>query len=202
MTHTTSAGARTPRDDDKFVLSPRAATYVAFLNVGHGSDDATLLADYALAHPHKLLEDCKLSIAREWRAALAAPPQNVVEWIALDAETIQTLLDLLNPLHGSLDEQTYNEKLKENFDAPREYEHHVMVTWGQESDLSQAVCILEDRKSQIASGLVTVTHPDEAAIRADEREKCARVAERTPLNSYDAGECRADIAAAIRAGGV
>lgn len=41
----------------------------------------------------------------------------------------------------------------------------------------------------------------EAAIRADEREKCARVAERTPLNSYDAGECRADIAAAIRAGG-
>lgn len=48
---------------------------------------------------------------------------------------------------------------------------------------------------------MTVTHPDEAAIRADERERCARVAERTSLNSYDAGECRADIAAAIRAGG-
>lgn len=59
----------------------------------------------------------------------------------------------------------------------------------------------EAAKAILASGLVTVTHPDEAAIRADERELCARVAERTPLNSYDAGECRADIAAAIRAGG-
>ncbi|MGB6080275.1 MAG: hypothetical protein WBF99_12525 [Xanthobacteraceae bacterium] len=58
-----------PRDDDRFVLSPRAATYVAFLNVGYSSDDATVLADYALAHPHKLLEDCKPSIARDWVAA-------------------------------------------------------------------------------------------------------------------------------------
>ena len=113
----------------------------------------------------QMIADYKAAI-EQGRAALAAPPQDVMEGIALDAETIQTLLDLLNPLHGSLDEQTYNEKIKENFDAPREYEHHVMVTWGQEGDLSQAVRILEDRKSQIASGLVTVTHPNEAAIRA------------------------------------
>lgn len=56
------------RDDDQFVLSPRAALYVAFLDVGYSSDNATLLAEYALAHPSKLLEDCKLSAAREWKA--------------------------------------------------------------------------------------------------------------------------------------
>ena len=68
----------------------------------------------------------------------------------MDLETIQTLLDLLNPLHGSLDEQVYDDKLRENFDAPRDYEHHVMVTWGQESDLTQAVRILEDRRASLA----------------------------------------------------
>lgn len=70
----TTAGKHTAgpaRDDDRFTLTPSAATYVAFLNVGYCSDDARLLADYALAHPHKLLEDCKPSIAREWRAALS-----------------------------------------------------------------------------------------------------------------------------------
>lgn len=65
----------------------------------------------------QMIADYKAAI-EQGRAALAAPPQDVMEGIALDAETIQTLLDLLNPLHGSLDEQTYNEKIKENFDAP------------------------------------------------------------------------------------
>lgn len=57
-------------DTDQFVLSPRAAYYVAFLDVGHHSDDATLLAEYAMAHPTKLLEDCKLSNARPWKGAV------------------------------------------------------------------------------------------------------------------------------------
>lgn len=69
----------------------------------------------------------------------------------LDAETIQTLLDLLNPLHGSLDEQTYDEKVKEGFDAPHDAEYSVNVTARQERDLTQAVLILEDRKRAAAS---------------------------------------------------
>lgn len=58
-------------DTDQFVLTPRAAYYVAFLEAGHCSDDATLLAEYAIAHPAKLLEDCKPSAARCWQAAQA-----------------------------------------------------------------------------------------------------------------------------------
>lgn len=57
------------RDDDQFVLSPRAALFVAFLDVGHTADEADLLARYSMAHPAKLLEDCKLSTARTWAAA-------------------------------------------------------------------------------------------------------------------------------------
>lgn len=58
---------RKPLDTDQFVLSPRAAYYVAFLDAGNSSDTATLLAEYALAHPAMLLEDCKPSAAREWK---------------------------------------------------------------------------------------------------------------------------------------
>lgn len=70
------------------------------------------------------------------------------EWAStneMDKETIQTLLDLLNPLHGSLDRQTYDEKVKQNFDAPGDAEYAVNVTSQQERDLTQAVCILESR---------------------------------------------------------
>lgn len=69
----------------------------------------------------------------------------------MDRETIQILLDLLNPLHGSLDRQTYDEKVRENFDAPRDAEYEVTVTAGNERDLTQAVCILEDRLRQAAA---------------------------------------------------
>jgi hypothetical protein len=62
----------------------------------------------------------------------------------LDAETIQTLLDLLNPLHGELDRQTYDQK-RENFDAPDDAEWSVNVTARMERDLTQAVLILENR---------------------------------------------------------
>jgi hypothetical protein len=65
------------RDDDRFTLSPRASLYVTFLECGYASDDAQLLADYAMAHPHKLLEDCKPSTAREWSAALARSSSQV-----------------------------------------------------------------------------------------------------------------------------
>jgi hypothetical protein len=58
-------------DTDQFFLGPRAAYYVAFLEAGHSSDDATLLASYAMAHPDKLLEDCKLSAARSWKEQTA-----------------------------------------------------------------------------------------------------------------------------------
>src|SRR5258705_4380538 len=63
----------------------------------------------------------------------------------MDRETIQPLLDLLNPLHGSIDGQTYDDKVKANFDAPRDAEYNVDVTAQQERDLTQAVCILESR---------------------------------------------------------
>jgi hypothetical protein len=55
------------------------------------------------------------------------------------------LLDLLNPLHGSLDRQTYDVRLAENFDAPRDREYDVTVTAQQQRDLNQAVVILEQR---------------------------------------------------------
>lgn len=77
------------------------------------------------------------------KAALALPDPVV-------GETIQTLLDLLNPLHGELDRQTYDDKLHENFDAPRDAEYHVNITAQMERDLTQAVLILEDRKRQSA----------------------------------------------------
>jgi hypothetical protein len=60
-------------------------------------------------------------------------------------ETLLTLLELLNPIHGSLDKQTYDDKVKEGFDAPPDAEYSVNVTAQQESDLTQAVCILESR---------------------------------------------------------
>lgn len=71
-----------------------------------------------------------------------------------DAETVQALLDLLNPLHGSLDEQTYDRKHRgefEYYDMPDDYDLDVNVTARMERDLHQAVCILEDRKRQFAA---------------------------------------------------
>jgi hypothetical protein len=70
--------------------------------------------------------------------AIAATP-------ALNLETIEKLLALLNPLHGDLDKQTYDEKVSLCFDAPRDHEYAVTVTAQHERDLNQAVCILESR---------------------------------------------------------
>lgn len=66
----------------------------------------------------------------------------------MDAETIKTLLDLLDPLHGEIDRQTYDQKVRENFDAPADAEYNVDITARMERDLSQAVLILENRLRQ------------------------------------------------------
>lgn len=66
----------------------------------------------------------------------------------IDSETIQTLLDLLNPLHGEIDRQTYDERYKQGFEAPADAEYNVDITARMERDLTQAVLILEARKRE------------------------------------------------------
>jgi hypothetical protein len=63
----------------------------------------------------------------------------------VDRETAQILLDLLNPLHGELDRQLYDERMREELEIPRDREWNVNVTEAMERDLTQAVCILENR---------------------------------------------------------
>jgi len=66
----------------------------------------------------------------------------------MDRETIQTLLELLNPLHGSLDRQFLDKVSEHPLGAHPDDEHDVIITTQQEHDLTQAVCILEDRLRQ------------------------------------------------------
>lgn len=68
----------------------------------------------------------------------------------MDCETIQVLLDLLNPLHGEIDRQTYDERYKQGFDAPADAEYNVDITACMERDLTQAVLILEARQRSTA----------------------------------------------------
>jgi hypothetical protein len=84
------------------------------------------------------------------RTALTSTPAEPAQR-ALDAETIQTLLDLLNPLHGEIDRQTYDERYKQGFDAPADAEYNVDITARMERDLTQAVLILENRRSTLSS---------------------------------------------------
>lgn len=67
----------------------------------------------------------------------------------IDKETTQTLLDLLNPLHGSLDRQTYGENLRSDFNLLDDHKHDVIVTQKEERDLTQAVMIIELRLSAV-----------------------------------------------------
>lgn len=62
-----------------------------------------------------------------------------------DRETLQTILDLLNPLHGSLDQQINLDGPPDELGAPPDREYAVNVTEQMERDLTQAVCILENR---------------------------------------------------------
>lgn len=128
----------------------------------------------------QMIADYKAAL-EQGRAALAAPPQDVMEGIA------RTVTSELEQMH------------KDGVQMCMREGETTWRTYHAGFDLSMFAQRISD--AILASGLVMVTHSDEAAIRADERERCARVAERTSLNSYDAGECRADIAAAIRAGG-
>jgi hypothetical protein len=57
--------------------------------------------------------------------------------------TFQILLDLLNPLHEEIDRQTYDEKVKEDFDPPKDREYNIDITSRMDHDLTQAVMILE-----------------------------------------------------------
>jgi hypothetical protein len=64
----------------------------------------------------------------------------------MDKETIQILLDLLNPLHGSLDLQVTEQFTDEReLDPPKDREYPVNVTYQMERDLTQAVLILYSR---------------------------------------------------------
>jgi hypothetical protein len=93
---------------------------------------------------------------------------SLAQSMGLDAETIQTLLDLLNPLHGELDRQTYDEKVRDDFDAPRDKEYSINITGQMEADLTQAVLILENRKRAALApgnaGAVEAWHPTAAQI--------------------------------------
>jgi hypothetical protein len=66
----------------------------------------------------------------------------------IEADSARQLLNLLNPLHGSLDEQTYDEKRKAEFDPHPDDEYAVNVTSKQEGDLTKAVVLLEKLASQ------------------------------------------------------
>lgn len=86
----------------------------------------------------------------------------------MDLETIQILLDLLNPLHGSVDKQIMDQVTDEReLDAPSDREYNVDVTARMERDLTQAVCILEDRKRQ-----ATVT---QVSAMTDTQQLVARI---------------------------
>lgn len=52
------------RDTDKLTLSPSAAYYVAFLEEGYSSDEATELAEKAVRNPGIPLEDIRLDTPR------------------------------------------------------------------------------------------------------------------------------------------
>lgn len=65
----------------------------------------------------------------------------------MDIETISILLDLLNPLHGSMDRQVNDQRTDEDYmDPPADREYAVNITARQERDLTQAVMILERRR--------------------------------------------------------
>jgi hypothetical protein len=62
----------------------------------------------------------------------------------IDPQTIATVLDLLNPLHASIDLQVSEQITDEReLDAPPDREYSVNITKQQERDLARAVVILE-----------------------------------------------------------
>ena len=74
----------------------------------------------------------------------------------VDIETVQIILDLLNPLHGSLDKQISDERLRDYYETPPDREWEVTITNQMERDLTQAVIILENRLREARAILAKV----------------------------------------------
>lgn len=70
-------------------------------------------------------------------------PQSDSDMI-IDRETAKILLDLLNPLHGALDRQ-FLDRSEHPLGRHPDDDEDVIITVQQERDLTQAVCILENR---------------------------------------------------------
>lgn len=103
------------------------------------------------------------SIQKEIRSLKRPDPSpSATDELAAHRETLQTLLDLLNPLHGSLDRQMYVDKQTPDFDPHPDDESDVIVTAKMERDLTQAVRIIESRLKdrQFDSGKLTATPED------------------------------------------
>lgn len=64
----------------------------------------------------------------------------------IDRETAQILLDLINPLHVTLDRQ-FLDKPEDPMPQPDD-EHDVLITHKMERDLTQAVMILHNRLNE------------------------------------------------------
>ena len=61
-------------------------------------------------------------------------------------KSIQAILDLLNPLHGTIDKQLPGQFTDEReWDAPPDREYNVNITAKMERDLTQVVMVLERR---------------------------------------------------------
>lgn len=71
---------------------------------------------------------------KKWNSRAAVPPES------LNTTTIKTLLDLLNPLHETLDKHLLNEG---NHGLSFDTEHSVTITGHHESGLTRAVLLLE-----------------------------------------------------------
>lgn len=87
----------------------------------------------------------KRACAERIAAILNASESRVSAPLVLTDATTKILLDLLNPLHGRLDKQTYDNKRQDNFDTHPDTEHSVEITSKMEGDLTKAVLILEGK---------------------------------------------------------
>lgn len=106
-----------------------------------------LLARIVALHAEvERLTETQMRKDAEAREQIQAKDAEIERLRAMDKETIQALLDLLNPLHGELDRQTYDQNVKANFDAPGDAVYtDLTITIQMERDLTQAVLILESR---------------------------------------------------------
>lgn len=64
--------------------------------------------------------------------------------VTIDRATLQRILDLINPLHGDLDRQTHDEKIKSaDLGLPPDYRFDTGVLAEHERGLTDAVVLLE-----------------------------------------------------------